>query len=560
MATDERWREGPGLLASLRRHPLLALVVTVVFGAAGYVLASMEPTTYETSARMFLSDLRTQSTLQQSRLLDPERYVPQQAERVRSRTVLARAAELVEGDPAPASLRGRIRIQGEPEVNLITVFATGATAQGAADLANAVAQAYQQVTEEQTLASAQEAIAELEQAAAQLRAEIDALQAELAVAPDDAVAASRLEVKIAQLNDSEARQQQLSVDAIVFGSGVELFEPAEAPAEPIAPTPARTAILAAILGTIFGAALAYWRAGRATELRSHEEAERILGAPMLAEIPIFDHAASGLEGEIVSDPKLDEAYGFALASIEFALRARGGSRVMITSPAPRDGKTQTTLRLALAAATGGRDILLVDADLRAHGLSRLLGAQDLPGLTDIAAGEATMDECIHSYRVRPDVRLRVIGVGTRRPEATQLLRSSTFASAMGKLSERASAVIMDSAPILAVADTTIVAGHVDGIVVVVPERTPAAVLHEVKDRLGFVTRPLLGFIYITEKPQAEVYRYAYGYGVNAAPDRPWWRFWQREPESGSGRSSRRGSTPPTDEREPAPRGGSAPKH
>ncbi|MBW3661824.1 MAG: hypothetical protein KY469_01900 [Actinobacteria bacterium] len=557
MPTDERWREGPGLLASVRRHPLTVLAVTLVLAAAGYVLAQLEPTTYEASARMFLTDLRTQTTVQQSRVLDPERNVPQQTERVQSRTALSRASELLGGDRPPSRLRAQLRVQGEPEVNLITVTASASTAEGAADLANAVARAYMQVTEEQTVAKAQEAIAELEQAARQIRSEIEILQNELALEPDDALAVSRLEVRIAQLTDNESRQQQIGLDAIVMGSGVELFEEAEPQANPVAPKPMRTALIAALLGFIFGAAIAYWRAGRSQELRSHEDAERILGVPMLAEIPIFDHRTPQEPGEIVSDTKLDEAYGFALASIEFALRARGGGRVLITSPAPRDGKTQTTLRLALAAASGGRDILLVDADLRAHGLTRLLGAQDLPGLMDVAAGVTTLKDCVHSYRVRPDVRLRVVGIGTPRTEATQLLRSTTFADAMDELRDLASAVVVDSAPILAVADTTVLAGHVDGIVLVLPQHTPAGVLQEVRDRLAFVTRPLLGFIYITATPQAEIYRYAYGYGVNPTTRRRGWAFWRRRRSPVPERSAARTASdrrPPDRPRSSSPSG------
>jgi Mrp family chromosome partitioning ATPase len=82
---------------------------------------------------------------------------------------------------------------------------------------------------------------------------------------------------------------------------------------------------------------------------------------------------------------------------------------------------------------------------------------------------------------------------------------------------RADLVVLDSPPILAVADTSAIAGQVDGIVVVVAKGTPLKTLEEVRERLEFVGTPVLGYVFNRADTRAGSYGYGYGYGYGGSP-------------------------------------------
>ena len=111
----------------------------------------------------------------------------------------------------------------------------------------------------------------------------------------------------------------------------------------------------------------------------------VLGAPLLGEVPDYAGPQTGtLSGQLHLEPALVEGYQFVLSSIEYALEHNGGSSVLVTSASQGDGKTTTVLQLAMAASRDGRRVVLCDADIRAQGLTRLLGVTERTGLTDLA--------------------------------------------------------------------------------------------------------------------------------------------------------------------------------
>jgi len=509
---EERWGQGPGLLASVWRYRWAVAALTVVAGLAGFGLSRLVPRSYEATARLFLADPRSLAVLGEDRVqIDPERYVTQQAELLSSRPVLERAAASVGEGVSAAEVGEAVEVGTDPASDLLEVTATAGEPQRAADLAQAVADAYEAVVRDQQQERAGEAADQLAPARGDLQERLDALQARVVPGGDDPVLEGQISALTQQLLDLESRAQQVQVDAAAFGSGVQVSEAAVPPEAPASPSPVLWSVGGALLGAAAATALAYRRAGTARRVETRADAARVLGVPLLGEVPAYNPTDEGLAGQLTLEPGIAEAYQFVLASIEFALEQVGGSSLLVTSAQPGDGKTTTALQVSMTASRDGGRVVLVDGDIRAQGLTRLLGVQDRTGLTELAQGNLEVDQSVHYLPVTEELLLPIVGAGTRVDDPGSFFRAPGFRKALQRVKDEAELVVVDSSPLLAVADTSVIGQQVDGLVLVVNRGTPLALLEQVRERLAFVSTPLLGYVYNrAERNRGQAYGYGYG--------------------------------------------------
>jgi capsular exopolysaccharide synthesis family protein len=517
----ESWDTGPGLLEAVWQYRWLVIAATVLAMGVGFTASFLQTTMYQGEARLLLADPRNVGVFRESgrQVIDPARYVRNQAQFVTSTPVAARTSELIDGRLSVRQIDERITAQPSVDLDLITIRAMDETADGAAALANAVAQAYQDQVAEEVSRNAEAAIAELAQSQQELEQRITEAEGQLAGEADDVRLEAERDSALAQLITLESRADQIAVDAALYGSGVELFERAEVPTSPAQPLPLRNAAVAAVLGLLAAAAFSWWRAEHTQSAERRQDAAAVLGAPLLGEIP--DFASVGITDTVptVSAPHsvAAEAYQFVVASLGFGLDGTGASSVLLTSASPADGKTTTALNLAVAAAKDGRRVLLVDADERVRGLTTMSGVAPEPGLTDLQHEDVPFDGCVSRWRVS-DLQLAFIPGGTKPADPAGFFRTSGFRAAMQRVKEQADLVLVDSPPLLAVSDTSAIASQVDGIVIIVARGTPLKLLEDVRQRLSFIGTPLLGYIF--NKGVTKSGGYGYGghayYGANTA--------------------------------------------
>lgn len=506
----------PTLLDIVRQSWLLLLAAVLGAGTIGLALSPLQPVRYRSDARLLLADPRSESLFRDgtSAAGDRSRYVGNQAEFVASTPVLTRAVALV-GDGTVKGIRERLSVRPSADLDIITIQASDATAEGAAALANAVAAAYQELVLADVQANAERAAAQLERAQAGLRTRISELEATLAGQTGSEALQVERDAAVSQLVSLEGRARQISVDAALYGSGVQLFEAAEPPDRRTQPKPLRNAVLAGLLGLLGASALAWWRAEHARSIEGRQDAAAVLGAPLLGEVP--DFSAVGVDGfaPALTAPTspAGEAYQFLVAAIEFALEGTGGRTVAVTSARPGDGKTVTALNLAIAAARDGREVLVVDADVRRQGLTRLTDVAPAPGLTNLADEREPLQTCTAALALAAD-HLLVVPCGSPVPDAAGFFRTPGFRRALARVREHADLAILDAPPLLAVADTSAVASQADGIVIVVLQGTPRRLLEEVRERLDFVGTPVLGYVF-NRAPLRGRDRYGYQYGSPA---------------------------------------------
>lgn len=149
--------------------------------------------------------------------------------------------------------------------------------------------------------------------------------------------------------------------------------------------------------------------------------------------------------------------------------------LLVTSPAKGDGKSVTAANLALTMAQEfNRRIVLVDADLRRPGVHRLLGVPAEPGLGDVLSGDVPLDQALVHL---PDHQLTVLPAGGRVDRHAELLGSQAMRRVIDALRSRFDRVVIDTPPILPLADVSVVSNMADGILLVV--------------RAGLTSKPLI---------------------------------------------------------------------
>lgn len=534
---EESYRQGPSLLESLWRYRYVVVAVPLLAGILGYLLASQQIPIYEASATLLLSDPARTPGLDDSRPINPEEFVPQQASRATARGVFQSAQEALDTPPSLQEMMENVTVQQSPEDLSLTITASSPDPDQAAAMANALATSFMANNEEDQREGANRAVFELEQQAADLETRLAELEQQFGADPANFAVQSQIQNLSLRLIDLQGLISSVRSNAELRGDGVDVFEQAQIPTGPASPKPLIQAILFAFTGGVVASLWAYWQAGRSQRVLSRTDPERVLGVPLLGEVPVFKsggnkHAPVVLE----PDPAAVAAYEFVLSSVQFALDDVGGKSVMITSVLPADGKTTTALQLVIAASRDRRRVVLVDADIRAHGLTRALGAQDRTGLSDLVASDAQLPDVMRKYRLNDDAQIPVVTAGLRRGDPAAMLRTQAFRRTMAGIRKAAELVVIDTSPLLAVADATIVAPTADGMVIVVNHQTPFSELEKVRERLNFVSTPLLGYIYNrSDATTAPAYGYQYGASAVARKRRPFLTkaFWQRRNGDGS---------------------------
>lgn len=202
----------------------------------------------------------------------------------------------------------------------------------------------------------------------------------------------------------------------------------------------------------------------------------------------------------------EESYR-ALRTRLLRLRSAQGLRsVVITSATQGEGKTLTSLNLALSCAQlQDMRVLLVDADIRSRGLSRFLGLSAGPGLSEILAGQC---EAPAAILATDSPNLYVLGSGTPSTPPAELLASSRWQELIAWCSESFKLIVVDSPPILNLSDVELITAACDGLLMVVRAQfAKRDVLHKSIQQID--GKKLLGAIYNAAEGTSREYNYAY---------------------------------------------------
>jgi capsular exopolysaccharide synthesis family protein len=253
-------------------------------------------------------------------------------------------------------------------------------------------------------------------------------------------------------------------------------------------------------------------------VRDPEEVERLAHLASLGLVPKVDAKTlqSSIPIELMShyqrDQGLSESYRSIRTSLMFATPGGAPKTLMVTSATPGEGKTTSTVNLGIVLAQTGASVLLVDCDLRKPRLHKVFGVPRGPGLTEYLVQGQT-----DTYHKTPIEHLTLMASGTPPPNPAELLSSGATDRMLEALSHEFDYVILDSSPVMGLADPIVLATKVKGVLLVSGSGIVSrGALREAVKRLRAVDATLVGSLLNMVEPHSSEYGYYNRYYYNYA--------------------------------------------
>lgn len=208
---------------------------------------------------------------------------------------------------------------------------------------------------------------------------------------------------------------------------------------------------------------------------------------------------SALAQLVVNTPELRDAYGALLGGIRLSASFSCGKSLLVTSTQPNEGKTTVASCLAIAAALSGQAALLVDGDLRRPSLASAAGIGNGVGFGEVLEGRAEASDIIYPVTLFEQRggsgALSVMGAGGKSPEFLPTVDWPRARTTFRAIAEPFGLVLVDSPPILAANDALLLAGIVDGILLVVDAASADRIeVRRAKEQLEPIGIPVIGAV------------------------------------------------------------------
>jgi succinoglycan biosynthesis transport protein ExoP len=473
----------------------LVLLILVVAAAGTYAISSRQAKSYVTSSEIFVS------------VSDPTAAVNGAVpDTSPSTTDLANIAQLITTQATVSDVRslvgpkvaasGSVTAVPSSSSSFVTVTATSSNPRTAASLANAYVDAFISARRQSVVTAAQSSLTAARASRKTLAKSSKTAAASAAVSSEQSILEQQIVSSRAALADPSPGAQQVQM--------------ALPPGAPVSPNPKRDAVFGGVVGLVLAIIAAFSLELVDRRLSSVDGVETIFGNRVLAVLPHVRDPTPMLSGE---RPVVPAAFLEQLRSLTVILKLAASSKapktLMVTSTLPREGKSTVTRDLAIIYAEAGNRVLVIDCDLRRPSVERLFGIEPRPGLvhalrdgrplaelTTLGASVASRDAAdgtsAGSGEAGTGLRgtVDVLTHGEIMDSPLALMSSERMTALLREASESYDMVLVDTPPVLVVADAVPLLSMVDGVLVVarLGQTTRAAARHftELIERVGDV--------------------------------------------------------------------------
>jgi succinoglycan biosynthesis transport protein ExoP len=261
------------------------------------------------------------------------------------------------------------------------------------------------------------------------------------------------------------RGKETGVAGELRTSNIRIVDVAQQPRSPYTPRLRMNVLLGIFGGLILALAFGFLFEYLDGSIKSPEEVKACLGVPALGMLPELGKRSMG--SHLLSAgvrPDFSEAIRAIRMNVLFSMSQDGACTLAVTSTGPNEGKTTVASNLAIAFALGGHRVLLMDADMRRPSVHELFDMNQEPGLSNVLVGNAKPDEAMRKTDV---AGLWMLPSGRVPPNPAELLGSPRFEELLRSLGDQFDTIIMDTPPVMAVSDPSVIASMASGVLFVV---------------------------------------------------------------------------------------------
>ncbi|RPI55982.1 MAG: polysaccharide biosynthesis tyrosine autokinase, partial [Acidobacteria bacterium] len=302
----------------------------------------------------------------------------------------------------------------------------------------------------------------------------ESLTRELEAQKADVLAINRKSIGYAALERDAASNRQIfeallqraketGISSELKTNNIRIADPADVPRVPISPNKQRDLLFGVMVGLVAAIGMAFLFEYLDNKIKSPPEIRTYLNLPCLGLVPRIagKHGSSPLLLNNGAPDSFAEAFRAVRSNVLFSVSPEC-RRLVVTSTAPREGKSVVASNLAAGLAMAGHRVVLIDADMRRPRVHAIFDVELSPGLSQLIVGSAKA-EVIRRSRIP---NLWIVPAGEVPPNPAELLSAQQFEHFLNSLSARFDWVILDAPPVLAVTDASIVAHSASGVVFV----------------------------------------------------------------------------------------------
>ena len=494
-------------VSALRSHKWLIAAVTAFVLGTVMVRSYLETPSYRSEARV---------------LLHLDGYINTQTEGqlLASEPIAEVAADTLDFEGDPSSLLGGLGVQASSTTEILTVSYVSEDPEVARARTQAFAEGYLIFKRERARDEAEAVNQQIATQVAGLNESINSLTDKLAETRDP-VKRTNLQTQVNALVSQLALLEQEKARSFspVDPQIGDVIQPASLPAAPFAPNYSQNAVLGTFLGLLLGVLAALLRERLDDRLRGKHDFESRLGRPVLAVIPKVPSWRRAKDAHVITleEPHsvASEAYKTLRTSTLFVASSRGAKVLLIAGPRAAEGKTATLANLGVSLAHADRRIIIASADLRRPRLHRFFDLDNESGVTTVLSGETHLHDALK--RVGVD-KLRVLPSGPPPLNPAEVLGSEGMGALLDELRGLADLVLLDSPPVLAVADAIVLAPLTDGIIFIAdPSKSSRSSVVDAVRQLEQVNADVIGGVLNNYDASGSFpYNYSEGYAPQIA--------------------------------------------
>lgn len=328
-----------------------------------------------------------------------------------------------------------------------------------------------------------------------------------------------------QIQDARARQESLQQQITTWQSTyaqlltnlqqsstnfLQVVEEAQTPTSPVGSGTMTNVLLAAAIGLVLAGGAAFVLEYLDDTIKSAEDVQQVMGVTTLGGVARIDGDDYTSKLITVTQPRspTSEAYRMLRTNLQFSEVDHPLQTLLVTSANPEEGKSLTAANVAVVLAQAGRHVTLVDADLRRPTQDTIFKLNNARGLTTILLDTSvTLADVVQNT---PIENLKVMTSGPVPPNPSELLGSKRMGYLIEALQKQSDLIVFDSPPVLAVADASVLATRLDGVLLVVDAgHTRRPLARRAAEALQAVNAHLLGVMLNRVDAKAKGYGYYY---------------------------------------------------